>query len=58
MSAKVFSSRSKTCLEFVGDSMNCMIERTERASLVLVMYIVFFFLRSHQAGAFSHNSSL
>ena len=37
--------------------MNCMIERTERASAVPVWYIVFFFFRSHQAGTSSHRSS-
>ena len=33
MSMKFFSSRSKTVRELVGDSMNCIIERTERADV-------------------------
>ncbi len=50
MSANVGSAFSNVPRPLSGLSMNCMIERTERESFEPVMYMVFFFLSSHQAG--------
>src|ERR1700736_1864395 len=57
MSRKVGSSLLKNSSELGGLSANCISERTERALVVPVKYIVFFLRRCHHAGTSSHRSS-
>jgi hypothetical protein len=40
-----------------GVIMNCIFDRTDRASAPPVWYMVFFFLSSHHAGTSSQRSS-